>query len=82
MRKITILSFVALMASFVLNCKTMQFGHIKKIGDKTYALEVAVSNVFFYEGAYLALCTADAAGNLTCVEGANGGNSYGAVVSK
>ena len=80
MKKLTIIAIVVL-ASFVGNCKTLQYGSIKKIGDRTYALETRVLGLD-NPGSFLALCTADATGNLKCVQGADGGNSFGAVHQK
>jgi hypothetical protein len=76
---------IMVLLSFLTNCKSMQYGHIKKTGNNTYALETAVITNFFIGASgkyYLMNCTAEASGSLSCVEGENGGSGnigYGAV---
>jgi hypothetical protein len=81
MKKLTLLTIIA--TAFIFgNCKSLQYGHIKKVGNNTYALETRVMGLD-NPGYFLALCTADAAGNLKCVQGKDGtyGDAgFGAVV--
>jgi heme/copper-type cytochrome/quinol oxidase subunit 2 len=88
MKKIATTIIVAILLVGFINCSSTTYNKITKIEKDTYALEVSEFKWFWLyfpiilpltEKKYLALCKAEANGNLVCNQGEGARLGFGAV---